>query len=94
MVQYGDSQWYAGKLIYKGAFTVGDPSGEWSMPFPLKMRKSANVHVLWWAGKALALYDRDLPHVMDATLATEGLSTLGVWDGTPPLCPWTTSHMH
>jgi hypothetical protein len=46
------------------------------------VRRPANTGVVLWAGKVLALYERDLPYVMDTSLRTLATSTLGVWKGT------------
>ena len=69
----------AGKLLYKGAFQVGDPSGRWSSPFNLAIRQPANTGVLDWAGSILALFERDLPYKLTPELHTEGPSTLQVF---------------
>ena len=80
--------WRAEKILYKGAFQVGDPSGKWSLPFNLSIRQPANTGVVRWASRLLALFERDLPYQLDDALRTQGPSTLSVLDGAPPAaCP-------
>eukprot|EP00892_Ulva_mutabilis_P000995 jgi/Ulvmu1/10897/UM007_0074.1 len=69
----------AQRLLYKGAFTSGNPSGNFSSPFDLSVRQPANTGVLDWAGRIMALFERDQPHVLKDTLDTAGRSNLGVW---------------
>jgi all-trans-8'-apo-beta-carotenal 15,15'-oxygenase len=48
----------AQQLLYRGAFSVGNPTGGWfSNPFDLSVKGVANTGVLHWAGKLLALYE-------------------------------------
>jgi carotenoid cleavage dioxygenase-like enzyme len=61
----------AGKLLHKGAFQVGDPSGKWQSPLDISVRKPANTGVINWAGKILALFEQDIPHELDASLHTK-----------------------
>lgn len=58
---------------------MGDPSGRWSSPLDLAIRQPANTGVLDWAGKLLALFERDLPYTLTPALRTEGRSTLDVF---------------
>lgn len=69
----------AGRLLYKGAFQIGDPSGRWSSPFDLRIRQPANTGVLDWAGNVLALFERDLPYKLTPELNTAGPSNLSVF---------------
>jgi all-trans-8'-apo-beta-carotenal 15,15'-oxygenase len=70
-----------GKLLYKGAFTVGDPSGKWQLPTDISVRQPANTGVVDWAQRILALYERDLPYELDGALRTLGTTKLGAWKG-------------
>lgn len=68
----------ANKMIYRGAFSVGNPAGGlFYNPFDLSVKQIANTGVVHWAGKILALYERDLPyHLKDEDLKTLGSTTL------------------
>jgi all-trans-8'-apo-beta-carotenal 15,15'-oxygenase len=68
----------AGKMLYRGAFSVGNPSGEgFYNPFDFSgFKKVANTGILSWAGRILALYERDLPHQLTAP----DLKTVGTTD--------------
>lgn len=68
----------ANKMLYRGAFSVGNPTGGLLYnPFDLSVKQIANTGVVRWANKILALYERDLPyHLKDVTLETEGTTTL------------------
>lgn len=77
----------AGRQLRRGVHTtVGQPGVPLSWPFGINLRQPANSAVLHWAGKVLALYERDLPYVMDRALTTSaasrGPSTLNVWHST------------
>ena len=69
----------AGRMLFKGAFTTGNPSGGWFYnPFDFDVKNVANTHVVHWGGKLLALWEGGLPHELDpATMETRGESTLG-----------------
>jgi all-trans-8'-apo-beta-carotenal 15,15'-oxygenase len=69
----------ANKMLYRGAFSVGNPAGGWLYnPFDLRVKQIANTGVVRWAGKVLALYERDLPYELrDADLKTSGRTDLG-----------------
>lgn len=69
----------ANKMLYRGAFSVGNPTGGFFYnPFDLSVKQVANTGIVRWANKILALYERDLPyHVKDMTLETEGTTTMG-----------------
>ncbi|KAK9906660.1 hypothetical protein WJX75_005713 [Coccomyxa subellipsoidea] len=74
----------AQKMLYRGAFSVGNPSGGFFFnPFDFAVKGIANTSVLYWGGKLLALYERDLPYEMDATLRTLGTTDLGGSINTP-----------
>jgi carotenoid cleavage dioxygenase-like enzyme len=60
---------------------VGDPSGKWQLPTDISVRQPANTGVVDWAGRVLALYERDLPYELDGALRTLGTSKLGAWKG-------------
>lgn len=48
----------AGKMLYRGAFSVGNPSGgKFFNPFDLSVKGIANTGVLNWGNKLLALYE-------------------------------------
>lgn len=48
----------AGKMLYRGAFSVGNPSGgRFFNPFNFAVKGIANTGVLNWGGKLLALYE-------------------------------------
>jgi len=67
----------AGKMIFRGAFSVGNPSGDgFYNPFDLSIKKVANTGIVAWAGRILALYERDLPY----QLAAPDLKTVGRTD--------------
>lgn len=68
----------AGKMLYRGLFTIGNPSGlGWLNPFSLEQKNLANTSVLHWGGKTLALHEVGLPHELDKDLSTIGLSDFG-----------------
>ena len=70
----------AGKMLFRGAFSVGNPSGSKGLynPFDLSVKKVANTGVVYWAKHLLALYERDLPyHMSTPELRTAGQTTLG-----------------
>lgn len=69
----------ANRMLYRGAFSVGNPAGGWLYnPFDLRVKQIANTGVVRWAGKVLALYERDLPYELrDADLKTSGRTDLG-----------------
>lgn len=63
----------AGRMLYRGAFSVGNPSGGlFFNPFDFTVKGIANTNVLHWGGKTLALYERDLPYVLSNDLETLG----------------------
>ncbi len=48
----------AGRMLYRGAFSVGNPSGgKFFNPFNFTVKGIANTGVLNWGGKLLALYE-------------------------------------
>lgn len=48
----------AGQMIYRGAFSVGNPSGGWLFnPFDFAVKGVANTGVLYWGKRLLALYE-------------------------------------
>lgn len=48
----------AGKMLYRGAFSVGNPSGgKFFNPFNFAVKGIANTGVLNWGNKLLALYE-------------------------------------
>ncbi|CAL8462447.1 g1980 [Coccomyxa elongata] len=74
----------AQKMLYRGAFSVGNPSGGlFFNPFDFTVKGIANTSVLHWGGKLLALYERDLPYELDTTLRTLGTTDLGGSINTP-----------
>jgi all-trans-8'-apo-beta-carotenal 15,15'-oxygenase len=68
----------ANKMLYRGAFSVGNPAGGlFYNPFDLSVKQIANTGIVHWAGKILALYERDIPyHLGDGDLKTVGTTTL------------------
>ena len=64
----------AGRLLYRGAFSVGNPTGGFFYnPFDFSIKGVANTGVVHWGDKVLALHERDLPY----ELSTPGLETVG-----------------
>ena len=48
----------ANKMLYRGAFSVGNPSGgKFFNPFNFAVKGIANTGVLNWGNKLLALYE-------------------------------------
>ena len=49
----------AGRALYRGAFSVGDPSGGGRLfnPLDLAVKAIANTGVLRWAGRTFALHE-------------------------------------
>lgn len=49
----------AGRMLFRGAFSAGDPSGRggWFNPFDLTIKAIANTGVLHWAGRTFALHE-------------------------------------
>jgi len=69
----------ANKMIYRGAFSVGNPAGVlFYNPFDLSVKQVANTGVMYWASRVLALYERDLPyHLQSPDLKTAGKTDFG-----------------
>lgn len=69
----------AGKMLFRGAFSVGNPSGGFFFnPFDISVKRVANTGILNWAGRILALYERDLPYHLSAPdLRTVGRTDCG-----------------
>ena len=69
----------AGKMLFRGAFSVGNPSGGFFFnPFDISVKRVANTGILNWAGRILALYERDLPYELSAPdLKTAGRTDCG-----------------
>lgn len=79
----------ARRLLYRGAFSVGNPAGGWFYnPFDLSVKGIANTGVVHWAGKLLALYERDLPY----ELSTPELRTKGQTVAVPSKAPYFGAH--
>ena len=68
----------AGRMLYRGAFSVGNPAGGWFYnPFDLRVKQIANTGVVRWAKKVLALYERG-----DLSLSLPAIRSVGykqVW---------------
>ena len=64
----------ARKMLYKGAFAIGNPKGDaFYNPFDFDVKNVANTGVVDWAGELYALWEGGKPHKMDPkTLRTEG----------------------
>ncbi|KAL4438663.1 hypothetical protein ABPG77_006267 [Micractinium sp. CCAP 211/92] len=79
----------ARRLLYRGAFSVGNPAGGlFYNPFDLSVKGIANTGVVHWAGKLLALYERDLPY----ELSTPELRTKGQTVTVPSQAPYFGAH--
>lgn len=70
----------AGRALFKGAFSTGNPSGKGlANPFDFDLKNVANTHVVQWGGKLYALWEGGLPHELDpVTLETVGETR---WNG-------------
>ena len=56
----------ARKMLYKGAFAVGNPKGDsFYNPFDFDVKNVANTGVVNWAGELYALWEGGKPHKMD-----------------------------
>lgn len=64
----------ARKMLYKGAFAIGNPKGDaFYNPFDFDVKNVANTGVVDWAGELYALWEGGKPHKMDpASLRTVG----------------------
>jgi len=64
----------AGKMLYKGAFAIGNPKGDaFYNPFDFDVKNVANTGIVDWAGELYALWEGGKPHQMDpTTLRTVG----------------------
>lgn len=64
----------AQKMIYKGAFAIGNPKGDsFYNPFDFDVKNVANTGVVNWGGETYALWEGGKPHRMKAdNLATVG----------------------
>ena len=64
----------AKKMLYKGAFAIGNPKGDsFYNPFDFDVKNVANTGVVDWAGELYALWEGGKPHKMDPkTLRTVG----------------------
>mmetsp|Transcript_13454 Transcript_13454/g.21975 ORF Transcript_13454/g.21975 Transcript_13454/m.21975 type:complete len:586 (-) Transcript_13454:250-2007(-) len=64
----------AQKMLYKGAFAIGNPKGDaFYNPFDFDVKNVANTGVVDWAGELYALWEGGKPHKMDpVSLRTEG----------------------
>ena len=64
----------ARKMLYKGAFAVGNPKGDsFYNPFDFDVKNVANTGVVNWAGELYALWEGGKPHKMDPkSLRTQG----------------------
>jgi len=72
----------ARKMLYKGAFAIGNPKGDaFYNPFDFDVKNVANTGVVDWAGELYALWEGGKPHKMDPTTlrttATEVDAVLG-----------------
>lgn len=55
----------AQKMLYRGAFSVGNPSGGFFFnPFDFSVKGIANTSMLYWGGKLLALYEVSAPKLL------------------------------
>jgi all-trans-8'-apo-beta-carotenal 15,15'-oxygenase len=69
----------AGRMLYRGAFSVGNPAGGlFYNPFDLSVKKIANTGVVHWANRIMALYERDMPYELTGPdLRTKGQTDCG-----------------
>ncbi|BDA40369.1 beta,beta-carotene 15,15'-dioxygenase [Coccomyxa sp. Obi] len=68
----------AGRMLYRGAFSAGNPSGgRFFNPLDLRIKSIANTNVVHWGGRTFALHERDLPWELDSALCTLGRTNLG-----------------
>lgn len=68
----------ANRLLYRGVFGTQKPGGWLANFLDTRVKNIANTHVIYWAGKLLALWEAGLPHRLDPlSLETIGLDTLG-----------------
>jgi len=64
----------AQKMIYKGAFAIGNPKGDsFYNPFDFDVKNVANTGVVNWGGETYALWEGGKPHKMKA----DNLATIG-----------------
>ena len=64
----------AGKILYRGVFGTPKAGGLLANAFDINFKNIANTHIIYWAGKLLALWEADQPYRLDpATLDTLGL---------------------
>jgi len=68
----------AGKPLYRGAFSQGNPSGGWFFnPFDFSVKNVSNTGVICWGGKLYTLHESSLPMELDPrSLKTLGSSTM------------------
>ena len=73
----------AGKALYRGVFSVGNPTDSWFYnPLDIKPKNIANTGVVRWGDRLLALWEGGGPHRLDPeTLETTGTCSL---DGVLP----------
>ena len=56
----------ARKMLYKGAFAIGNPKGDaFYNPLDFDVKNVANTGVVDWAGELYALWEGGKPHKMD-----------------------------
>ncbi|KAA8491528.1 Apocarotenoid-15,15'-oxygenase [Porphyridium purpureum] len=68
----------AGKYMFKNAFKTLKPGGWFANLLITKIKNPANVNVVPWAGKLMALNDQSFPWLLDEySLATLGVTRLG-----------------
>jgi all-trans-8'-apo-beta-carotenal 15,15'-oxygenase len=71
------SEQAAKRPLYRGVFGTQKPGGLFANLLDLKLKNIANTHVIYWAGKLLALWEAAEPHGLDpATLETLGIDYL------------------
>ena len=82
----------AQKMIYKGAFAIGNPKGDSLYnPFDFDVKNVANTGVVNWGGETYALWEGGKPHKM----RSEDLKTVGEVDevlGTKLRVPQMAAH--
>ncbi|CAL8467343.1 g6880 [Coccomyxa elongata] len=67
----------AGRMLYRGAFSAGNPSGgRFFNPLDLRIKSIANTNVVHWGGRTFALHERDLPWELDSALEDDGSERL------------------
>ncbi len=76
----------ANKILYRGVFGTQKPGGWLENAFDFRAKNVANINVIYWDRKLLALWEAAPPYRLDPqTLETLGMETLGSFlhEGSP-----------